>query len=197
MSDYGAMDAKAVLEFQLNGSFNLLKSLLAEMTDEEWDARAYPGGNRAGFVVWHCARTLDWALNRVGRSGEEVAEGHAWRDLVPDRAWFGAGTAAEVADALPAAVGRERTAAYLDEVRAAALPWLVALDPEALAQPVDLHAASRGRPEYLEPATWEPIADLDGLPLWQFLARPSVSHIRVHVGELETSLAVIRGRGSA
>jgi len=182
------MDAKVVLEFQLNGSFNLLKGIVDGTSDEEWLASAHPGANCVGFVVWHCLRTLDWALNRVGRSGEEVAEQQEWRDLDPPGAWFGAGTPKETADAIAASIGRARLAAYLDAVRAQALHWFTSLAPEELAQPVDLRAASAGRPAYLESPVWDQIEYLDGLPLWQFLSRPSISHIRVHDGALEAEL---------
>jgi hypothetical protein len=43
---------------------------------------------------------------------------------------------------------------------------------------------------------WAEIQDLDGIPLWQFLARPSVSHIRVHYGEVQAQLEAVRTAGA-
>ena len=51
------------------------------------------------------------------------------------------------------------------------------------------HAA---KPEYMAPAVWAEVEDLHGKPGWQFLARPSMSHIRVHYGELTSQLETLR-----
>jgi hypothetical protein len=72
--------------------------------------------------------------------------------------------------------------------------WFESVGSDELVHPVDLKAANSGRPDYLAPAVWAEIEDLDGIPLWQFLARPSVSHIRVHFGEVTALLEAQRAR---
>src|SRR3982074_795356 len=81
------MDVKPLLQFLLNGSFKLLTEELEGMTDEEWRSRPFPGANLLGFTVWHCARTIDWAVNRVLRNSPELADLVAWRDTRGARHW--------------------------------------------------------------------------------------------------------------
>ena len=88
------------------------------------------------------------------------------------------------------AVGR--AGEYLDALRAQSLGWLRALPPDDLNRIVDLKALRGGKPEHMEPVVWEEIADLNGIPLWQFLARPCVMHIRVHYGEVTAQLEALR-----
>ena len=40
---------------------------------------------------------------------------------------------------------------------------------------------------------WGEIESLNGIPAWQLLARPSMSHIRVHYGEVGVQLQVLAG----
>lgn len=183
---------KPLLEFQLNGSFNVVKGTIDGMTDQEWTSRPYPKANMVGFTVWHCLRTIDWAVNCVGASGDEMAEQPQWRDLKPDATFFGAGLSREKADWVARTIGRSRAGEYLDALRTQSLGWLRALPPDDLNRVVDLKALRGGKPEHTEPAVWEEIADLDGIPLWQFLARPGVSHIRVHHGEVTAQLEALR-----
>ena len=42
------------------------------------------------------------------------------------------------------------------------------------------------------PAVWAEVDNFVGLPAWHILARPCISHIRVHAGEVETLLHAIR-----
>src|SRR3989442_11155293 len=49
----------------------------------------------------------------------------------------------------------------------------------------------------MEPEVGAELEHLDGIPKWQFLARPCVSHTRVHYGEVTTQLEVIRAAAPA
>jgi hypothetical protein len=186
------VDAKGLLQFQVNGSFNILSELAQGTSDDEWRARSFPTANLVGFTVWHCARTIDWAVNCVMRGAPELADGAEWQDLkVPD-AVFGAGASRDAADTVARDVPRSRVSAYLDALRQNTVAWLAAVDNEDLSTKVDLKARHSAKPEYMTPQVWEELADLDGLPGWQFLARPCVSHIRVHFGEATTQLGALR-----
>ena len=68
------MDAKGLLQFQLTGSFGLLKEIADSATDEEWKSRSFAAANPVGFIVWHGARTMDWAVNCVMRNRQELAD---------------------------------------------------------------------------------------------------------------------------
>jgi len=186
------MDAKGLLQFQLNGSFNLLAEVAKEASDAEWRSRPFPGANLLGFTIWHGARTIDWAVNCVLRAQAELADGSDWRDVKRSDAAFGAGASRDVADAVALEIPRTRVLDYVNALRGTVVPWLDGLDPDELAGTVDLRARHASKPEYMVPAVWEEIEDLNGIPKWQFLARPCVSHIRVHYGEAKSQLEGIR-----
>jgi hypothetical protein len=183
---------KPLLEFQMNGSFNVVKTTIDGMTDEEWTSRAYPKANVVGFTLWHCLRTIDWAVNGVAAGGDEMAEQPQWRDVKPDASYFGAGLSTEKADWVARTVGRRRAGEYLEALRAQSLGWLRSLPADDLNRIVDLQAHTDRKPDHMEPAVWAEIEDLNGIPLWQFLARPCVSHIRVHFGEVTAQLEALR-----
>jgi hypothetical protein len=191
------MDAKPILQFQLNGSFKVLAEVLEGMTDEEWKARPFPGANLMGFTLWHCARTIDWASNCVLRSSPELADQAEWRDLGVSGAAFGAGASREAADRVAQEVSRTRVLEYLNALRGEALAWLEAVAPDDLSVPTDLNASHAGKPEYMAPEVMEELEDLNGIPKWQFLARPCISHIRVHYGEMSAQLEAIRAGAPA
>jgi hypothetical protein len=187
------MDAKDVLRFQLQGSFKIIRERIQGVSDQEWDARAIPGTSKVGFILWHCARTIDWSVNRALQGQSEVADQPAWRErLATDDGLFGAGTPDATADTLPGRVSRQTVLDYLDELQPAALAWLERQGPDDLEQAPDLRAHLASRPEYLAPAVWEEIGDFEGAPAWHYLARASISHIRVHMGEADALLAALR-----
>jgi DinB superfamily len=186
------VDAKGLLQFQLNGSFKLLTEIAEGASDAEWGARAFPGANLVGFTVWHCARIIDWAVNCVMRGAPELADQAEWRDLRVAGAMFGAGASRETADDVARDVPRARVSAYINALRQDAVAWLATVPNDDLSDPVDLKARHAAKPEYMTPVVWAELEDLDGLPGWQFLARPSIAHIRVHYGEVTSQLEALR-----
>jgi DinB superfamily len=186
------VDAKGLLQFLVNGSFGLLTEIADGASDAEWQARSFPSANLVGFTVWHCARTIDWAVNCVMRGAPELADQAEWQDLQVAAAMFGAGASREAADDVARHVPRTRVSAYLKALRQGVVAWLAALPNEDLSGAVDLKARHVAKAEYMTPAVWAELEDLDGLPGWQFLARPCVSHIRVHYGEVSNQLGALR-----
>ena len=186
------MDAKGLLQFQLTGSFNLMISVAEEATDVEWRSRSFPAANLVGFTVWHGARTIDWAVNCVMRGAIELADQNEWQDMKVEGALFGAGVTRTTADMVVDCVERTRVAAYLKALRQETLAWLGDLRDEDLAATVDLKQRHAAKPEYMAPAVWAEVENLHGIPGWQFLSRPCMSHIRVHYGELSTQLEALR-----
>lgn len=183
---------KALLEFQLTGSFNLVKTTIAQVTDAEWRSRAYPKANVIGFTLWHSLRTLDWALCGVAAGEGELADEPEWRDVKPAGSMFGAGVPAQQADSIALAVARERAAEYEAALRERAMRWFRATRDEDFERVVDLKAPGLKARDHMQPAAWPEISDLSGIPLWQFLARPAVSHVRVHHGEVTAQLESLR-----
>ena len=172
-------------------SFNLIKAAVDSPTDEEWLSRAFPGANLIGFTPWHSARTIDWAVNSVLRGRVELVEATAWSDVNVPGALFGAGVDRQAADQVPNVVGRSRLREYVLALRDDTVAWFDGLPPADLEGTINLRAAS-SRPEYLAEPVWAEIADLDGIPKWQFLARPCMSHIRVHYGQSMAELEALR-----
>jgi DinB family protein len=191
------VDAKGLLQLQINGSFNLLTELAEGASDAEWTARSFATANLVGFTIWHCARTIDWGVNCVMRGAPELADDAEWHDVRVAEAMFGAGASREAADAVAVNVPRARVSAYLRALRQDAVEWLAEVQNDDLTKPVDLRARQVRKPEYMTPSLWEEIEDLDGIPGWQFLARPCVSHIRVHYGETTAQLGVLRAPARA
>ncbi len=181
-----------VLRMQLNGSFNNLNGRLSELRDEEWDRRAGQGTSKLGFILWHCARILDWTANSAIQGVQEVADREPWRGRFPEGALYGAGISEEVADSIPETVTRADTQAYLADVKTAVFEWFDRQTPESLDAPVSLRQTQTRRPGYLDPAVWAEIEDLDQLPAWAFLVRPAGGHVRGHCGEYDALRSLLR-----
>jgi hypothetical protein len=187
-----------ILRFQLTGSFTQIRERGASMSDEEWRGRGIAGTSRPGFVLWHCARTLDWALHRAAAGRTEVAERPAWRGrLAMEDGLFGAGISDAIADTIPARVDRGTVLDYLDDVRGSTFSWLDGLTDADLERTTDLMEAAHSSAAYRRPEVWAEIESLSGIPLWQLLARPTIGHIRVHLGEVDALLAALRASASA
>ncbi|TMF05745.1 MAG: hypothetical protein E6I42_03550 [Chloroflexi bacterium] len=183
---------KPLLRFQLNGSFNGLKGFASQATDDEWTARPFDGANLIGFTVWHAARSLDWVVNCVLRDLPELVEGAEWKDVRHPEAFFGAGATREAADNVARTVPRQRVIEYLSAMGPDALAWLDSTPQEWFDQPVDLKSARARERGYADDPVWPEIEDLHGIPRWQFLARPGISHLRVHYGEMTSQLESLR-----
>ncbi len=190
------MKGTDILRFQLNGSLNLVKERLDAISDREWDSRAAPGTNKLGFILWHCARIIDWTVFSALQALPEVADGPPWSEVFPPMAYYGAGIPADVADGVTTAVTRAQTADYVAEVRKAVFEWFDRQDDSTLDGSVPLRERQANRTGYLEPSVWAEVASLDAIPAWQVLARPAGAHIRVHMGEYDTLLGVLRSGGS-
>ena len=92
------MNGTAVIQMLLNGSFNMLQERLEAMTDEEWGQRALPGTSKLGFILWHCARIIDWTVHCAFQGVPEVADRAEWRERFAPEACYGAGIPDALAD---------------------------------------------------------------------------------------------------
>jgi len=180
-----------VLSLQLTTSCKLVADQASE-AEPFWTQRGFAGASLPGFVAWHCARIIDWGVNTVVRDAPEVAAQPEWRDKLRYEMGHGAGLSSEQADDVAASVQPadviDYAAALRDEIRR----WLTDTSPAELDAVPDLRARNQEHPMYRTPAAWEEIKALDGIPAWHFLTRPCVSHIRVHSGEVETLLHLLK-----
>ena len=185
------MTGLEVLRMLLLGSFVNIGGRLKDLKDEEWDRRAVPGTSKVGFILWHTARILDWTHSSVA-GVPEVAHSEQWRERFPAEALAGFGIPETVADRVTQEVSRDDTIAYLEEVKKVVLDWFDQQTAESLERTVSLRTPQAERAGYLAPAPWEDIEDLDGIPAWHMLLRPAGGHIRMHQGEFDTMLGLIR-----
>ncbi|TMC31717.1 MAG: hypothetical protein E6J28_15080, partial [Chloroflexi bacterium] len=130
-----------VLRLLLLGSFGNIAGRLRELSDDDWDRRAVPGTSKAGFILWHAARILDWTYSSIA-GVPEVAQRDPWRRRFPQEAMFGAGIPVSVADGVTQAVSRTDTIAYLDDVKTAFLEWF---DLPRVVRPADTRYAGGAR----------------------------------------------------
>ena len=165
---------------------------MSETSDSEWTSRPFSGANLTGFTAWHAARTIDWALNCVLRDQAELADGDDWPDLRVPHAFFGAGASRETADRVPHTVPRQRVIDYLSAMQPDAMEWFDSTPESWLEGVTDLKKKRSQDHGYCDEPVWSEINDLHGIPRWQFLARPCISHIRVHFGELSSQLEGLR-----
>ncbi|HVS04706.1 MAG TPA: DinB family protein [Candidatus Dormibacteraeota bacterium] len=188
------MTGKTLLELQLTGSLNILRDRLASVTDQEWIAREIPGTSLPGFTFWHAARIIDWGIHCAIQGVPEVADRPQWSGLHATELAYGAGISQQEADSVAHSVNPTDMVGYIAEVRQAALGWFGDLSDQDLDRAPDLEAHQRVKPRYLTPEVWSEVRDLAGLPTWQILARPCVSHIRVHAGEIDIVLQSLRAK---
>jgi DinB superfamily len=186
------MTGKDVLEMQLTGSFNILQERLSTVSDREWTTRDIPGTSLVGFTFWHATRTIDWTIHCAIQGVPEVADRPEWSRLGAAELAFGAGITQTEADGVAKSVSRTDVGGYLDAVRESALGWLRERSDADLDRVPDMQAHQRVKPRYLTPPVWDQVGDLASRPTWQILARPSISHIRVHAGEIDILLASLR-----
>lgn len=190
------MEVRDVLSVQLEGSLNLLSAHLPAST-QHWEARAFTGSSLPGFVLWHCARIIDWGIHTAVRRVPEVAASDQWHERVRYDLGHGAGLTDAEADSAAATVNPDDLGAYVVAMRSPVLAWLAGATDAELREPVDLRSANAVNPRYGTDAAWGEVEALHGIAAWQLILRPCVSHIRVHVGELETLLAAMnRGAGA-
>lgn len=187
------MKAADILRFQLVGSCSLVIEA-AEEAEHAWELRAFPGASLPGFIVWHCARIIDWGVNTVVRAQPELAASKQWSDKLRYDMGHGVGLSDAQADDVAAAVRSDDVAAYTTGLRGMVEQWLDTVTDADLEAVPELRERNQMHPRYSTPAALEEVKHLADIPTWQFLARPCVSHIRVHKGELDALLQQVRIR---
>jgi hypothetical protein len=178
------MNGVDVLRFQLLGSCSLVADA-AQDSAGVWRERLSPGVALPGFVVWHCARIVDWGVNTVVRGAPELGAAPKWSQRIAYDVGHGAGLTDAGADEVATTVHADDLRAYALELRSSITEWLDVLRDADLDAVPELRARNEAHARYATPEAWEEIKSLEGVPAWQVLARPCVSHVRMHMGELE------------
>lgn len=180
------MDAVAIVRNRLAGVRATLGSLAESASELSWQRPVLPGTSPIGLTFWHLPRTVDWLVNTTVRGVPEVADDGRFGDLPdPDRFGFGTGLLPAMAEEAAAQVHRAALAAYTEAVVDTADDWLATLTDDDLDQPVpDFLARQQARPSYATPAALAEVQGLVGLPVGMLLARPTMGHLFMHLGEL-------------
>jgi hypothetical protein len=196
------VDAIAMLAQQLDTANLRLHHSARDLTPKELVARPLPGVNPIGFILWHMARSQDWAVNTAIRDVPDLIMRPPWH--VSSLAIPGIGTgfnldqAASVAGLVDLAVLLD----YADAVHAEAVGWLRTLDEAALDEIPDVAAHDARHPEYQTPGFRaemdsgpehdDAVGRKGGLPVWVFLTSVSVTHLHRHFGEVDLVKGLIR-----
>jgi len=112
---------------------------------------------------------------------------------MPGRFRFGAGVSSKVALEVAAIFSPDTIKENLESVKVETLGWLSEQTDDTLDRVPNFRQNIERVEGYTAPEVWAEIASLEGIPAWQILARPCISHIRAHIGEVETVLQSVSG----
>lgn len=178
-----------------------------DLTPAELTAQPLPGVNPIGFILWHMARSQDWAVNTAIRGVPELIRQEPWAATVLAYPGMGTGFSASEADLVARQVDLHSLLAYADDVNRQATAWLDAIAEADLDAIPDVAAHDSPHPEYQTagfraemdggPEHDDAVADKGGLPVWIFLTSVAVTHMHRHLGEVDLLRDLLRRRPNA
>ncbi len=173
-----------------------------DLTREELVARPLPGVNPIAFLLWHMARSQDWAVNTAILDRPEVIMRQPW--TASPLAVPGIGTGFELDEAAGSAMRFQLPdlLEYADAVHRDALEWLRTVDEQILEVIPDVAAHDARHAEYQThgfraemdggPEHDDAVGRSGGLPVWIFLTSVSITHLHRHLGELDLVKDLLR-----
>jgi hypothetical protein len=190
------MDAMSLLRNRVVAVNAALHDLVPKASALSWAMPVRPGTSPIGLTLWHLPRVQDWLVNTTIRGCAEVADRPEHSGLpAPDEFGFGTGLTPQQAAAAAAAVEPTALLAYADAVLDDVDGWLATLSDADLDAPVPgFDDRQRTRAAYSTPEALAEVSHLGALPLGLLLIRPAISHVLIHLGEVET-LAQVAGAG--
>ena len=173
-----------------------------DLLPSELTARAVTGVNTIGFIVWHMARSQDWAVNTAIRDLPEVVTREPWRYSSVAVAGIGTGFDSSEADEVARRVDLPDLLAYADAVHADSVEWLRTQSESLLDEIPDVAAHDARHAEYQTagfraemdsgPEHDDAVGRKGGLPVWVFLTSGAVTHQHRHLGEVDLIKDAIR-----
>jgi uncharacterized damage-inducible protein DinB len=174
----------------------------ADLTPEELTARPVSGANPIGFILWHMARSQDWAVNTAIRDEPEVIARERWRHTPLAVPGMGTGFTADQSQQVASRVDREMLLAYADAVHEDITSWIRTQSESLLDQIPDAEAHDAPHPEYQTagfraemssgPEHDDAVGRKGGLPAWVFLTSVGITHLHRHLGEVDLLRDVLR-----
>jgi hypothetical protein len=205
MSKLAGVDAIGMLVRQLETVNLRFHHVARDVTPELMTASAGPRANPVGFLMWHMARSQDWAVHTAIRGMPEVAWGSPWSGMPGiSTPGIGTGFSPAAAQELASRLDLADLIGYADAVNSAAVSWVRGLRETDLDEIPDVAAHDKGIPAYQTsgflaemdsgPEHDQAVGDVGGQPVWLFLTSVSVTHLHRHLGELDLTLGVLSGR---
>jgi len=198
------MNAIELLIQQLDTVNIRLHHTAGDLTDDELVAQPLASVNPIGFIVWHMARSQDWAFNTAIRDVDELIRREPWRSSIAAVPGMGTGFDAREVGEVARRVDLATLLAYADAVHSEAPAWLATQD-ESLFDAIPDAAAHYSRfPEYQTPGFLaemgsgpehdDAVGRKGGLPGWVYLTSVAVTHLHRHLGEVDLVKGVLRRR---
>jgi hypothetical protein len=166
-----------------------------DLTPSELAAQPVPGVNPIAFLLWHMARSQDWAVNTAILDRPEVIMRKPWMASTLAVPGIGTGFKLDEAARIAARFKLHDLLDYADAVHRDTLAWLHTVGEEILDEIPDVAAHDARHPAYQTPGFR---AEMDGgpehddamghsggLPVWIFLTSVSITHLHRHLGELD------------
>ncbi len=196
------MNAVALLRQQLDTVNLRLHHSAADLTADELVARVLPGVNPLGFIVWHMARSQDWAINTAVRGVPELVMRPPWSATSAAIPGIGTGFELEEAAGVARRVRLDDVLAYADAVHRETHDWLEHVDERFLDTIPAVADHERRFAEYQRPAFR---AEMDGgpehdaavgsrggMPVWIFVTSVAITHLHRHLGEVDLVKDLLR-----
>jgi DinB superfamily len=173
-----------------------------DLTPDELVARPLPGVNPIGFILWHMARSQDWAVNTAIRNEPELVKRAPWQQTQLAVPGIGTGFAADEAAQVAGRVELRALLAYADAVHADISSWLRTQPDSMLEEIPDAAAHDAAHPEYQTagfraemnsgPEHDDAVGHKGGLPAWVYLTSVAVTHLHRHLGEVDLLKDLLR-----
>ena len=199
------MNAIGMLVQQLETVNVRFHHVASAVTPELMIASAGPRSNPVGFLMWHMARSQDWAVHTAIRNVPEVVRATPWSEMPGiSTPGIGTGFAPDEARELAGRLDLPELMRYADAVSAAVIDWVGTLEERDLDAIPDVAAHDAPFAEY-QTAGFQ--AEMDsgpehdaatgktgGQPVWLYLTSVCVTHLHRHLGEIDLTLGMLTGR---
>jgi DinB superfamily len=166
-----------------------------DLTPTELVAQPLPGVNPIAFLLWHMARSQDWAVNTAILDRPEVIMRVPWTDSALAVPGIGTGFELDEAARIAAPFNLHDLLDYIDAVHRDTLAWLHTVDEDLLDDIPDVAAHDARHAAYQTPGFRaemgsgpehdDAMGRGGGLPVWIFLTSVSITHLHRHLGELD------------
>lgn len=180
------MNALQLFLTRYGRSTEMVRDMLADLTEEQVRTAPCEGVNTLAWLVWHIARVEDVGVNRLVLDDQQVFDSGEWaRRLNVPRQDFGTGMTQAEVRSLSACVDLVQLAAYTDAVADRTRKVVQGMRPEDLDTINDAAYIQRVVDQdgfVTEGQGWVP-AYMQGQPRGFFLCHMALTHKFVHIGE--------------